>query len=204
MSDLINSIGGSSMNLSSMQQVSTSAASGIESSVQPKAETSELGAEQNAIANQQDKTELSDEAEEMSGAAGAAQNAQQAGGVNGQGQIDWNTEIKTTLENAIEESKNKASGIQSLQGNQAGTSAIDMLKQQYNACKNVGGQLDSTISSAAEEAINGNIQKAEQILNQSEQNQGAAQGLNEDQQVGQAGEANVSNIIAGLQGMMQE
>ena len=64
-----------------------------------------------------------------------------------------------------------------------------------------GTPIDSSVKEAADHVIQGDIKGADQILNGQQKEQGAAQGLNQEQQVGKAQETHADKIVAGIQGM---
>ena len=150
--------------------------------------------------NQQDKTEMSDEAQEVNGSQAAAE-AGKVGGVQGQ-QQDMSQQIKDAVQQIIDEAKVQGPGQQ---GQHQGTNnKVEMLKQQLGMAQQNGTPIDSTVKEAADRVVQGDIKGADQILNGQQKDQvGAAQGLAEEQQVGKAKETHADKIIAGIQGMGQ-
>ena len=137
---------------------------------------------------QQDRTEMSDEAQGIGGAQAAAQ-AGQVGGMQGQ-QQDMTQQIKETTMQIIEEAKVQGPGQK---GQNQGTNAkVEELKQQLNMAKQNGTPVDDTVKQAADKVVEGDIKTAEKILNGQQQGQGAgaAQGLGQEQQVGQMQQMN--------------
>lgn len=149
--------------------------------------------------NQQDKTEMSDEAQEVNGAQAAAE----AGKAQGQ-QQNISEQVKDTVQKIIDEAKVQGPGQQ---GQHQGTNQkVEMLKQQLNKAAQNGTPIDSNVKEAADRVVQGDIKGADQILNGQQQQKdqvGAAQGLAEEQQVGKAKETHADKIIAGIQGMGQ-
>lgn len=162
---------------------------------------------ENPKINEQDSTEISDEAVGEAGAAQAAQGANQQQ-PQAQGN-DVNNQIRESIQAVIQEQQaGKVNGdMQSQEANkQGGGNAVQMLKEQLNACKENGNKVEPHLVKAGEAAIGGDIQKAEALLKEADAGKAngaeAAQGLNQDQQVGKAGEANVSNIVSNIKDMM--
>ena len=149
--------------------------------------------------NQQDKTEMSDEAQEVNGAQAAAE-AGKVGGVQGQ-QQDISQQVKDTVQKIIDEAKVQGPGHQGQ--NQGTNQKVEMLKQQLAQAQQGGTPIDSTVKEAADHVIQGDIKGADQILNGQQKEQGAAQGLNPEQQVGKMQETHADKIIQGIQGMGQ-
>lgn len=132
---------------------------------------------------QQDRTEMSDEAQGI----GAAHVAAQIKETTNQ---SITLQIKETTMQIIEEAKAQGPGQK---GQNQGTNAkVEELKQQLNMAKQNGTPVDDTVKQAADKVVEGDIKTAEKILNGQQQGQGAgaAQGLGQEQQVGQMQQMN--------------
>lgn len=208
MADSIGAIGaGNSLMSQAMGQVgsmqdmaATGQAAGIEAtqSTQPSEEASKLNAEESVI-NETDTTELSEAAQGELGASNAAMQ-----GANQGQQIDMTDQIKDAVQRVVDEAKGVSSvstASQAAQGTQA-SSPIDQLKEMMNAAQNAGAQIDDSVSSAAESAIDGDINKADQLINGEDATSKAADGLQEDQQVGKTQESSVQSLITNLKDMV--
>ena len=143
--------------------------------------------------NQQDKTEMSDEAQEIGGAAHVAAQIKETT------MQSITQQVKDTVQQIIDEAKVQGPGQQ---GQHQGTNQkVEMLKQQLGMAQQNGTPIDSSVKEAADHVIQGDIKGADQILNGQQKEQGAAQGLNQEQQVGKAQETHADKIVAGIQGM---
>ena len=123
---------------------------------------------------QQDRTEMSDEAQGIGGAQAAAQGSQ-VGGIQGM-QQDATQQIKDTVTQIIEEAKAQGPGQQGK--NQETNTKVEQLKQQLNQAKQNQTPVDPTVKQAADKVIQGDIKTAEKILNQQQGQQGQEQGMN--------------------------
>ena len=142
--------------------------------------------------NQQDKTEMSDEAQGIGAAHVAAQIKETI-------MQSITQQVKDTVQQIIDEAKVQGPGQQ---GQHQGTNQkVEMLKQQLGMAQQNGTPIDSSVKEAADHVIQGDIKGADQILNGQQKEQGAAQGLNQEQQVGKAQESHADKIVAGIQGM---
>ncbi len=142
--------------------------------------------------NQQDKTEMSDEAQGIGAAHVAAQIKETI-------MQSITQQVKDTVQQIIDEAKVQGPGQQ---GQHQGTNQkVEMLKQQLGMAQQNGTPIDSSVKEAADHVIQGDIKGADQILNGQQKEQGAAQGLNQEQQVGKAQETHADKIVAGIQGM---
>ena len=142
--------------------------------------------------NQQDKTEMSDEAQGIGAAHVAAQ-------IKETTMQSITQQVKDTVQQIIDEAKVQGPGQQ---GQHQGTNQkVEMLKQQLGMAQQNGTPIDSSVKEAADHVIQGDIKGADQILNGQQKEQGAAQGLNQEQQVGKAQESHADKIVAGIQGM---
>lgn len=133
--------------------------------------------------NQQDKTEMSDEAQGIGAAHVAAQIKETI-------MQSITQQVKDTVQQIIDEAKVQGPGQQ---GQHQGTNQkVEMLKQQLNMAKQNGTPVDDTVKQAADKVVEGDIKTAEKILNGQQQGQGAgaAQGLGQEQQVGQMQQMN--------------
>lgn len=214
MADSIGAIGsGNSLMSQAMGQFgsmhdmsSVGQAAGLEKtqSARPSEDTSKIGAETNAI-NETDKTEISEEAQEEAGAANAAQQAA------GQGQqVDMTQQIKDAVQRVVDEAKGASSVANASQAAQNGhgtqgaqtASPVDQLKEMMNAAQKNGVQIDESVSNAAQSAIDGDVNKADQIINGHDATSKPAEGLKEDQQVGKAQESSVQSLITNLKDMV--
>lgn len=142
--------------------------------------------------NQQDKTEMSDEAQGIGAAHVAAQIKETI-------MQSITQQVKDTVQQIIDEAKVQGPGQQ---GQHQGTNQkVEMLKQQLGMAQQNGTPIDSSVKEAADHVIQGDVKGADQILNGQQKEQGAAQGLNQEQQVGKAQESHADKIVAGIQGM---
>ena len=142
--------------------------------------------------NQQDKTEMSDEAQGIGAAHVAAQIKETI-------MQSITQQVKDTVQQIIDEAKVQGPGQQ---GQHQGTNQkVEMLKQQLGMAQQNGTPIDSSVKEAADHVIQGDVKGADQILNGQQKEQGAAQGLNQEQQVGKAQETHADKIVAGIQGM---
>lgn len=147
--------------------------------------------------NQQDKTEMSDEAQGIGAAHVAAQIKETI-------MQSITQQVKDTVQQIIDEAKVQGPGKQGQ--NQGTNGQVEQLKQQLTKAQQNGTPIDASVKEAADRVVQGDIKGADQILNGQQQQKdqvGAAQGLAEEQQVGKAKETHADKIIAGIQGMGQ-
>ncbi len=106
--------------------------------------------------NQQDKTEMSDEAQGIGAAHVAAQ-------IKETTMQSITQQVKDTVQQIIDEAKVQGPGQQ---GQHQGTNQkVEMLKQQLGMAQQNGTPIDSSVKEAADHVIQGDIKGADQILN---------------------------------------